>query len=201
MLFTLSFTPYAKDLEAWAAKARAQGHEVLLDLPMEPSTFPNDDPGPRAMITSLSMEENLERLDWILARTDAYVGVAGVMGSRFTTSADQLRPIFQELKKRGLLYLDNRPTDGYVAARLARKMGLALAVNSRLIDDQHASSVTVDARLAQIERVALTEHIAVAMARPFPVTLERLEAWLAGLDEQGFQLVPLTATVNRQPEY
>ena len=50
---SLSFTPYAKDLETWISLARSQGHEVLLDLPMEPTTFPNDDPGPRALITSL----------------------------------------------------------------------------------------------------------------------------------------------------
>ncbi len=198
---SLSFTPYAKDLETWVDLARSHGHEVLLDLPMEPTTFPNDDPGPRALITSLSAEENLERLNWVLGRVEAYVGLAGFMGSRFSASEAQLRPIFQVLKERGLLYLDNRPTDGYVATRLARKMGLANAVNSRLLDDRHASRPTIDARLAQIERVALTDQVAIAMARPFPITLERLSAWLDELDEGTFQLVPLTAVVNRQPAY
>jgi polysaccharide deacetylase 2 family uncharacterized protein YibQ len=198
---SLSFTPYAKDLETWISLARSQGHEVLLDLPMEPTTFPNDDPGPRALITSLPMEENLKRLNWILEQAEAYVGLAGFMGSRFSASEAQLRPVFQVLKERGLLYLDNRPADGYVAARLARKMELAHAVNSRLIDEGHASRPTIDARLAQIERVALTEQAAVAMARPFPVTLERLSTWLTELDAENFQLVPLTAVVNRQPAY
>jgi polysaccharide deacetylase 2 family uncharacterized protein YibQ len=198
---SLSFTPYAKNLKSWVTLARSNGHEVLLDLPMEPTTFPNDDPGPRALITSLSMLENQERLDWILDQADSYVGLAGYMGSRFSSSEEQLRPVFQALKDRGLLYLDNRPADGYVAARLARKMGLVHAVNNRLIDDRQASRLTVDARLAQIERVALTERVAVAMARPFPVTLERLAAWLAELDEQGFVLVPLTAVANQQPAY
>ena len=198
---SLSFTPYAKNLESWVTLARSNGHEVLLDLPMEPTTFPNDDPGPRALITSLSTQENQERLDWILDQADSYVGLAGYMGSRFSASEEQLRPVFQALKDRGLLYLDNRPADGYVAARLARKMGLVHAVNNRRIDDRQASRLTVDARLAQIERVALTERVAVAMARPFPVTLERLAAWLAELDEHGFVLVPLTAVANQQPAY
>jgi polysaccharide deacetylase 2 family uncharacterized protein YibQ len=198
---SLSFTPYAKNLESWVTLARSNGHEVLLDLPMEPTTFPNDDPGPRALITSLSTQENQERLDWILDQADSYVGLAGYMGSRFSASEEQLRPVFQALKDRGLLYLDNRPADGYVAARLARKMGLVHAVNNRRIDDRQASRLTVDARLAQIERVALTERVAVAMARPFPVTLERLAAWLAELEESGFVLAPLTAVANRQPAY
>ena len=198
---SLSFTPYAKNLRSWVTLARSNGHEVLLDLPMEPTTFPNDDPGPRALITSLSTQENQERLDWILDQADSYVRLAGYMGSRFSASEEQLRPVFQALKDRGLLYLDNRPADGYVAARLARKMGLVHAVNNRRIDDRQASRLTIDARLAQIERVALTERVAVAMARPFPVTLERLAAWLAELDEHGFVLVPLTAVANQQPAY
>ena len=198
---SLSFTPYAKNLESWVTLARSNGHEVLLDLPMEPTTFPNDDPGPRALITSLSTQENQERLDWILDRADSYVGLAGYMGSRFSASEEQLRPVFQALKDRGLLYLDNRPADGYVAARLARKMGLVHAVNNRRIDDRQASRLTIDARLAQVERVALTERVAVAMARPSPVALERLAAWLAELDEHDFALVPLTAVANQQPAY
>jgi polysaccharide deacetylase 2 family uncharacterized protein YibQ len=198
---TLSFTPYAKQLEAWIAVARSEGHEVMLDLPMEPTTFPKDDPGPQALITSLSPDENLRRLTWVLDRGSAYVGLAGFMGSRFAGSRDQMRPILKELKARGLVYLDNRPTERSVAASVANQIGLPWAVNNRLIDERQASRIAIDARLAQIERVALTEGYAVAMAQPFPVTLERLATWFRDLDERGFALAPLTALVNRQPIY
>ena len=198
---TLSFTPYAKQLESWIALARSEGHEVMLDLPMEPTTFPKDDPGPQALITSLSSEENLQRLNWVLERGSAYVGLAGFMGSRFAGSRDQMRPILSELKTRGLVYLDNRPTERSVAASVASQIGLPWAVNNRLIDERQASRIAIDARLAQIERVALTEGFAVAMAQPFPVTLERLAVWLGNLDRRGFALAPLTALVNRQPVY
>ena len=198
---TLSFTPYAKKLQTWIAVARGQGHEVMLDLPMEPATFPKDDPGPHALITSLPPDENMRRLNWILDRGSAYVGLAGSMGSRFAVSREQMRPILATLKSRGLVYLDNRPTERSVAANLAGEIGLPRAVNNRLLDELQASRVAIDARLAQIERIALTEGYAVAMARPFPVTLERLAEWLRDLDERGFALAPLTAVVNRQPLY
>src|SRR3546814_1479416 len=58
----------------------SRGHEVLIDLPMEPTTFPNEDPGPQALLTGLTPQENLDRLDWVLGRGSAYVGVAGSMG-------------------------------------------------------------------------------------------------------------------------
>ena len=198
---TLSFTPYAKKLQTWIAVARGQGHEVMLDLPMEPATFPKDDPGPHALITSLPPDENMRRLNWILDRGSAYVGLAGSRGSRFAVSREQMRPILATLKSRGLVYLDNRPTERSVAANLAGEIGLPRAVNNRLLDELQASRVAIDARLAQIERIALTEGYAVAMARPFPVTLERLAEWLRDLDERGFALAPLTAVVNRQPLY
>src|SRR3546814_7941723 len=90
---TLSFSPYARDLERWIALARARGHEVMLYLPMEPTTFPNEDPFPQALLTSLAPQDNLYRLDWVLARGSAYVGLAGSLGSRFTASREAVEPI------------------------------------------------------------------------------------------------------------
>ena len=150
------------------------------------------------MITSLPKDENLRRLDEILALGSGYVGLAGYMGSRFSTSNEKLTPIFTALKARGLLYLDNRPTDRNIAGRLARQVGLPFAFNDRMLDERQASGIQIDARLSQIERIALTEGFAVAMARPFPTTIKSLEAWVASLESKGFALAPITAMVGRQ---
>jgi polysaccharide deacetylase 2 family uncharacterized protein YibQ len=196
---TLSFTPYSEDVERWMAEARAAGHEVLIDLPMEPASFPSNDPGPRALITSLSPAENRARLDWILERAHDAVGVTGVMGSRFSRAEDQMLPVLQALKDRGLLYLDNQESDLGVASTLADQIGLPYAASSRTLDESHASQVVVDARLAQIERVALTDGLAVAIGHPFPLTLERLATWSETLAERGFILVPISAVTSPRP--
>jgi hypothetical protein len=193
---TLSFSPYARDLERWIALARARGHEVMLDLPMEPTTFPNDDPGPQALLTSLSPQANLDRLDWVLGRGSAYVGIAGSMGSRFTASRDAIEPILREVKERGLLFLDRRTTEESLVAALAEEIGLPHAVNNRSVDERQASRVAIDARLAQIERIALTDGAAVAMAQPYPVTLERLAEWTAELTARGFAIAPISAVAS-----
>jgi hypothetical protein len=193
---TLSFSPYARDLERWIALARARGHEVMLDLPMEPTTFPNDDPGPQALLISLSPQANLDRLDWVLGRGSAYVGIAGSMGSRFTASRDAIEPILREVKERGLLFLDRRTTEESLVAALAEEIGLPHAVNNRSVDERQASRVAIDARLAQIERIALTDGAAVAMAQPYPVTLERLAEWTAELTARGFAVAPISAVAS-----
>lgn len=197
---TLSFSPYARGLERWIALARARGHEVMLDLPMEPTSFPNEDPGPQALLTSLSAEDNLDRLDWVLSRGSAYVGVAGSMGSRFTASLQQMEPVLKELKSRGLIFLDNRTTDRSVVPALALEIGLRSAFNNRAVDERQASRVAIDARLAQIERIALSEGFAVAMAQPYPVTLERLAEWSTELTARGIVIAPISALIDRQEQ-
>lgn len=195
---TLSFSPYARNLERWIALARARGHEVMLDLPMEPATFPNEDPGPQGLLVGLSTEENLNRLDWVLSRGSAYVGLAGAMGSRFTASRDSVEPVLREVKDRGLIFLDRRTTEGSLVPALAEELGLPSAVNNRSVDERQASRVAIDARLAQIERIALTEGFAVAMAQPYPVTLERLAEWATEITSRGFALAPISALADQQ---
>lgn len=195
---TLSFSPYARNLERWIALARARGHEVMLDLPMEPATFPNEDPGPQGLLTGLSAEDNLDRLDWVLSRGSAYVGLAGSMGSRFTASRQAMEPVLRDVKKRGLIFLDRRTTEHSVVAELAGEIGLPTAINNRAVDERQASRVAIDARLAQIERIALTDGFAVAMAQPYPVTLDRLAEWATELTARGFVIAPISALVDRQ---
>src|SRR5690606_14076316 len=55
---TLSFAPYGSGLQDWIAKARAAGHEVLLELPMEPFGYPQNDPGPHTLLTGGDKGEN-----------------------------------------------------------------------------------------------------------------------------------------------
>ena len=195
---TLSFSPYADGLSQWFARARSRGHEVLIDLPMEPSTFPQDDPGPRALLTGLDTAENLERLRWILARGQGTLGVAAVMGSRFTASEAQLQPMLQELKARDFLFLDNRSSEQSVSGRLATNLELRHAVNDRALDDGTPNRESIRARLAQIERLAVARGNSIAMARSLPVTLERLLDWAEDIEARGFTLVPISALTGRK---
>jgi polysaccharide deacetylase 2 family uncharacterized protein YibQ len=196
---TLSFSPYADNLPNWVNLARAAGHEALLGLPMEPANFPTRDPGPQTLLTSLSPRENIDRLDWVLGRAQGYVGVTNYMGSRFTTSAQALRPVLTTLRDRGLMFVDARTTPRSEAARLATEISLPRAINDRMIDET-ASRASIDAMLADIERVAKQTGNAVAMGQAYPVTFERLAAWLPTLDGKGIALAPITAMVNRQPD-
>lgn len=191
---TLSFSPYARPqtLEYLSALARSNGHEVMLDLPLEPIDFPQRDPGPKALLTALEPKENLERLDWSLGRSTGYVGVAVWMGSRFVGSPRQMQPLMEAIESRGLVYLDNAEREDSLGPDLATNLGIPAVTSHRYVDVPLASRDAIDARLAQVERIALQFGSAVAMGRPFPVTVERLAEWSAELEKRGIILVPIT---------
>ena len=195
---TLSFSPYARRLGQWIALARVNGHEVMIDLPMEPITFPEDDPGPHALLTFLDSKQNLRRLDWVLNRGESFVGVAAVMGSRFAASEEDMVPVMAALRERGLMFLDNRASDRSVAGEIANRLGLPHAMNDRTLDAAQASRIAINSRLTEIERLAEEKGHSIAMAQPYPVTLERLRDWAAEIQSRGYALVPITALAAEQ---
>ena len=196
---TFAFSPYGNDLQNWADQARAAGHEVLLELPMEPLDFPNDDPGPHTLLTSLPATENVERMNWVLDRFTGYVGVTSQIGGRFTTQPEALTPILTELKKRGLLFLDTRTTPDTVAPELAASAGLAHASNDVFLNEPTAARATLQAGLAELERLARERGSAIGIGYPFPVTMELLSGWARSLEERGIELLPVSA-LARLPE-
>ena len=116
---TLAFAPYGTDMPRWAGRARTKGHELLLQLPMEPADYPDNDPGPQTLAGALTTEQNLDRLHWLPSRLQGYVGVMNLMGARFTANEAALSPILRDVAKRGLLYLDDGTAPKSVAAQIA----------------------------------------------------------------------------------
>ena len=196
---SLAFTPYARDRAgAWAAEARRTGHEVLVDLPMEPANYPATDPGPQALMTGISPRENRRRLDWLLAQVDREVGVVAPMSSAVLTSAKVAEPVLRDLHDRGLMVVDNDGNADGTGRRIARRVGLPFAVNDRTLDGGQVSRRAIEARLVEAERIAREQGLAVVMAHPYPVSLDLLVDWTGELEARGFVLVPATyAAIER----
>ncbi|MBM3508373.1 MAG: divergent polysaccharide deacetylase family protein, partial [Alphaproteobacteria bacterium] len=192
---TLAFSPYADNLERWIDAARATAHEVLLALPMEPLSFPLQDPGPHTLLTTLSPRENLDRLAWALGRAGGYAGVIDTMGSRFVASLKDLAPVLGAINERGLLFVDSGSAPDSVVARAAAQIGLPWTVSARTIDDR-ANRSAIDASLGELERLARQQGRAVGIGTPLPITLARIAEWAAKLEERGVVLAPASATIR-----
>jgi polysaccharide deacetylase 2 family uncharacterized protein YibQ len=188
---TLAFAPYGANLDNLAANARARDHEILLQVPMEPFDYPDNDPGPQTLLTSLSSTQNLDRLQWLMARMQGYVGVASLMGSRFTASDAALSPILREVAKRGLIYVDDGSSSRSVAGQIAGANNLPFAKADVLLDKMPAPA-EVDHALARLELAAREHGSAVGYATASPAAITRISAWAKNVASRGFVLVPIS---------
>ena len=192
---TLSFAPYGRNLQTWIDRARAAGHEVLLELPMEPYDYPANDPGPYTLLTSLSAADNLDRLTWLMSRFTGYVGVTSYQGAKFTADRASMEPIFEALESRGVMYVDPGASRRSTATELAANLGLPWTKGDRAIDPGRTARA-IDAALANLQQQAGQNGVVVGLGTAFPVTIERIQKWTEGLAPDDIVLVPVSATAR-----
>jgi polysaccharide deacetylase 2 family uncharacterized protein YibQ len=193
---TLSFMTYASELGEQTQAARHAGHELLLHVPME-AIDRHADPGPHALFTGLSPEEIIERLRWGFGRFDGFVGINNHMGSKFTADERGMASVMEELRARGLAFLDSRTSLSTVGIRLAIAYGVPHAARDVFLDDDHTPAAIAE-QLARVEQLARQHGSAIAIGHPHDATLAALHAWLPLLGNKGLALVPLTAIVQRR---
>ena len=191
---TLAFSPYATDVERQVARARAEGHEVLLQVPMEPFDYPDNDPGPQTLLTSLLADQNLDRLFWLMSRFQGYVGVINVMGNRFTASERSFTPILNEITKRGLIYVDDGGSQRSLASQIAGANSLPFA-KAEVVLDAVPTQANIDRALTRLEALARERGLVVGIASATPAAIERISQWAKAAEGRGLVLVPITAAV------
>ena len=191
---TLAFTPYGADPTKQAERARAQRHEILLQIPMEPFDYPDNDPGPQTLLTTLGSEQNLDRLYWHLSRFQGYAGIANFMGARFIVTDAAMQPIIREAAKRGLGFLDDGSAPHSVASTLAGGQSVPFA-RADLSIDAVPTAAEIDRALAKLESLAKERGTAVGVAAALPVSIERIGVWIKALEGHGIMLVPLTTAM------
>jgi polysaccharide deacetylase 2 family uncharacterized protein YibQ len=194
---TLAFMTYAEDLPHQAAVAHAHGHELMVHVPMQPLGA-NYDPGPDVLEVTLKPDEIRRRLDWGLSRFDGFIGINNHMGSRFTADRDGMKVVMDELKRRGMAFVDSVTTDKTVGADLARQYGVPFASRQIFLDNEH-NAAAVRAQLAKVEAYASKHGSAIAIGHPYDHTIEALSGWLPGLEARGFVLVPVSAIIRQGP--
>ncbi len=194
---TLSFLPYPPATPELARAADAAGHQVLVHVPMEPEG--REDPGPFALTTHLSAGEIARRLDWALARVPGFAGVNNHMGSRFTQDRGALIPVMRILAERRVFFLDSMTTPDSAALPLARLFGVAGGQRDVFLDDEIFVKA-IDGQLAEAERVARANGIAIAIGHPHRETLDALAQWTASAEARGFALVDAKDAIRFQAE-
>ena len=189
---TLAFMPYGPDVARLVTQARGEGHEILLQVPLEPFGYPENDFGPQTLLTSLTPEQNLERLHWLMSRMQGYVGIIGAMGARFTASEQSFAPVMREIAKRGLIFVDDGANARSVAGRIAGGNSSAFA-KADIVLDAVPTPGEINHALGRLEMAAREHSFAVGIASALPVSIEHIAKWAREAESRGVLLVPITA--------
>jgi hypothetical protein len=192
---TLSFVPYAQGLQGWIDRARARGHEVMLELPMEPFDPDADDTGPQTLLASANAQQNVSRLEQLLSRGSGYFGVTNYQGARFATSAQAAQPVVQALQRRGLVFISSGIGQRTALSAEAQRATLPITAADRIIDVRREADA-IDDQLLNLEALALQNQSAIGAGFAYPVTMEQVGRWARDIESRGYQLAPASAVLN-----
>ena len=191
---TFSLLPHTPFQKSFARKARKKGLDIMLHLPMEPNEYPEVDPGPGALLTSMSPDELITQLIKNLDAVPDIKGVNNHMGSKMTTVSTQMYQIFSVLKKRELFFIDSRTTLESLCEPSARLFQIRFAQRDVFIDH----TLEPDAMRRQINRliqIAAARGEAIGIAHPHIETYNVLREMLPDLQEK-VRLVPASQIVR-----
>jgi polysaccharide deacetylase 2 family uncharacterized protein YibQ len=193
---TLSFAAHSVGLQEWINTARADGHEILIEIPMESANFDPAEPGAdRALRISLPPAENGRRLDWMLSRAQGYAGLINFNGDSFLTRTDVAAPYMDRLSQTGIGFFTDGAFETPTLPALAKSVRQPIKVGHGLIDPDPIPRV-ISARLSGLGDAAKSGSHPVGVGFAYPETLAEIQNWIGTLDAQNLQLAPATAALK-----
>jgi hypothetical protein len=191
---TFSILPHSPFQQPIARLARSKGLEIMIHMPMEPVEYPQVDPGPGTLLTSMSPDELIDQLDQNLDTLPGAKGVNNHMGSRMTSESSQMYQIFSVLKKRGLYFIDSRTTAESLCEPSARLFQIPFAQRDVFIDHLLEPDF-IRKQIKELIRIAKKNGEAVGIMHPHSMTIKVLQEMMPELKKQ-VHLVPASTVVH-----
>jgi polysaccharide deacetylase 2 family uncharacterized protein YibQ len=191
---TASILPHSPFQSKIARLANSKGLEVMLHLPMEPVEYPEVNPGPGTLLSSMSPDELISQLEENLNTIPGVKGVNNHMGSKLTAESTQMYQIFSVLKHRGLFFIDSRTTSDSLCKPSARLFQVPFAQRDVFIDHYQKPDF-IRKQIQELIRIANLNGEAVGILHPYSTTYRILQEMLPDLQKQ-VQLVPASQIVH-----
>jgi len=188
---TLAFSPYAEGLQGMIDKARAAGHEVLIQIPMEPMDYPDTDPGPYTLAANAAPEDITHRLDWLMSRATGYFGAINLQGARFLGQDKAVSVFAQVLRQRGVAFIDDGQAPSLGGGLHRASAGPAI--------DADLDGTAIDNALLLLEANALQTGGAIGAGSAYPLTVAQVARWAVAVRERGYALAPASALMTLRP--
>lgn len=192
---TLAFAATGNSLSRWMQEARRNGHEILVQLPMEPFDYPSNNPGPSTLLTQANVKENIANLHDAMGKITNYTGVMNYLGGRFLSDADALEPVLRDIAGRGLLFLDDGSSAQSLTEKIAKPLQLPHGFADLTLDGQ-LDKVEILKKLDELERIAQRKGFAIGSASAFDESVEAIQQWVGEVGNRGIEIVGVSAVVS-----
>jgi len=191
---TFSILPHSPFQNKIARQANSKGLEIMLHMPMEPVEYPEVNPGPGTLLSSMTPDELINQLEENLNTMPGVKGINNHMGSKLTAESAQMYQIFSVLKHRGLFFVDSRTTSDSLCKPSARLFQVPFAQRDVFIDHYQKPDF-IRKQIKELIRIARLNGEAVGILHPHSTTYRILQEMLPDLQNQ-VQLVPASKIVR-----
>jgi uncharacterized protein len=192
---TFAFAASGNSLQRWMQDARRGGHEILLQVPLEPFDYPANDPGPDTLLTTKPVARNIESLHRAMGEITNYTGVMNYLGGRFLSDPKAMEPVMRDISKRGLLFLDDGTSAQSKTAVVAKGTELPYAFADLQLDNQVDTNAILQ-KLDELERIARRNGQAIGVASAFDESIDAISKWSEEATMRGIEIVGVAALVN-----
>ncbi len=194
---TLGFAASGNSLQRWMQEARREGHEILLQIPLEPFGYPGTNPGPDTLLASDPAKVNIDRLHRSMAKITNYTGIMNYLGGRFLSEQAALEPVMRDIGKRGLLFLDDASSAQSLSGGIAKAISAPQGFADVLLDGE-VTEATILRKLDELERIARRNGQAIGVASAFDESIAAISKWSREAGGRGIEIVGVSALVSQQ---
>ncbi|KJF72308.1 divergent polysaccharide deacetylase family protein [Agrobacterium arsenijevicii] len=194
---TLGFAASGNSLQRWMQEARRDGHEILLQIPLEPFGYPGTNPGPDTLLAGDPAKVNIDRLHRSMAKITNYTGIMNYLGGRFLSEQAALEPVMRDIGKRGLLFLDDASSAQSLSGGIAKAISAPQGFADVLLDGE-VTETAILRKLDELERIARRNGQAIGVASAFDESIGAISKWSREAGGRGIEIVGVSALVSEQ---
>ncbi len=179
-----------------AKRIHLKNRDILLHLPMEPKSYPEDRPGNGALFLSMTDKEIRTQFQSNLETVPHAKGVNNHMGSRFTEDTEKMLVVMTELKEKGLFFVDSRTTKDSKAKEAANKIGVPFLARRIFIDNDRNYQVSLENLTRWLENPGMQGSSPVLfIGHPYPSTILAIRDAISSMRAKGIEIVPISKIV------
>ncbi len=159
---TFSVLPFLAHSREYADLFHRKGFEIMLHIPMEPLSYPEDDPGFGAIFTGETKTAIAIKMQRMLDNVPHIRGANNHMGSRATQDFQLMTWALSALRNRNMFFIDSLTTPESRAYDAARMLGVDTAKRDIFLDNREDFS-SINAQFEELKDIAIERGVAIGI--------------------------------------